>query len=169
MTTETRNTNSGIQLDLLAGTPLAPDHQGVGARQGPWPPPERGGGSPPSCSSSESALGASPAQPAAARDPRVEELRQLGLGPVWVRVAEAIGYETFLAAWSVMSANRDFMDGRNRVTIPDIGLLHQYQRNLAVKDLARRGFQPRQIREEMIRRAGLALTHWQIQHIIRDT
>lgn len=185
MTNETRNTNPEIQLDLLGQAlppPLAPP---VGGWQGLGPPPPGGGGYLSSCTGSVVAFGAA-APPAAGalddvqsnalhpadvenRDARIEELRQLGLGPVWVRVAEAIGYETFLAAWSVMSANRDFMDGRNRLTIPDISLLHTYQRNLAVKSLARRGFQPRQIRDEMLRSAGLPLSYYQIQHIIRES
>lgn len=176
MTTETRNTNPEMQLDLWAPGPLAPPAVGVGARHAAPAPPAEGGGYPSSCSSSGGGFSAAAppaptpaAAPAAAdRDPRLEELRQLGLGPVWVRVAETIGYETFVAAWAVMSANRDFMDGRNRITIPDISLLHIYQRNLAVRSLARRGFLPRQIRDEMLRTAGLALSGYQIEHIIRD-
>ncbi len=170
MTTETRNTNPEIQPDLWGATPLAPPAPGVGARHGAVAPSPQGGGYPSSCSSSGGGFSAAapPAAATAERDPRVEELRQLGLGPVWVRVAETIGYETFIAAWAVMSANREFMDGRNRITIPDISLLHIYQRNLAVRSLARRGFRPRQIRDEMLRSAGLALSPYQIQHIIRD-
>lgn len=118
-----------------------------------------------SCSTPGAPLGVAGA---AARDPRIEELRQMGLNPAWTLVADAIGYEAFIAAWTVMSANRDFMDGRNRITIPDISMLHLYQRNLLVRDLARRGFNHRQIRNEMLRTTGLALTQWQIQHIIRD-
>lgn len=92
----------------------------------------------------------------------------MGMSPVWTFVADAVGYETFLTMWTVMSSNREFMDGRNRITIPDISMLHLYQRNLLVRDLARQGYSPKQIRNEVARRAGLALTQWQIQHIIRD-
>ena len=190
MTTETRNTNPGMQLDLLAPAPSVDarngianenvsrqrlgiggneNHYQVGARQPMGAPPPGGGGYLSSCSALDVALGDAPPRSAGAeRDPRIDELRQLGLGPVWVLVAESIGYETFLAAWAVMSANPDFMDSRNRITIPNIARLHTYQRNLAVRSLARRGFLPRQIRDEMIRTAGLLLSLYQIQHIIRE-
>lgn len=145
--------------------------EGVGARQGSLPLPAGGGGSPLSCSAFAGALGA-PSAPApvapGARDPRIEELRQIGLGAVWVRVADAIGYESFLTAWSVMSSNRDFMDGRNRTTIPDISLLYRYQRNLLVRGLAKGGLNKRQIFNEVARLTGLALTENQIEHIIRN-
>lgn len=173
MNSESRNTNPDKQMSLLAQSPPGASGvdqaQGVGARQGSSLPAGRGGGSPLSCNALDAPLGA-PAAPLAAsqRDPRVEELRQIGLGAVWVRVADAIGYENFLTAWAVMSSNRDFMDGRNRTTIPDISLLYRYQRNQLVRGLASQGMNRRQIFNEVARLTGMALTDNQIEHITRD-
>ena len=91
----------------------------------------------------------------------------MGLGTVWVRVAEAIGYEAFLVVWRTISVNRDFMDKRNRVSIPDIGLLHHYQRNLLVRELASQGLVTRQIQQEMLERTGERLSKFQVEHTLR--
>lgn len=174
MSIETRSSNPGMTRSTAQGDPapgLSPaGDQGVGARQGSLPLGSGGGGSPGSCSAFAGALGAPPAPAPVSpgeRDPRVEELRQIGLGAVWVRVADAIGYENFLTAWAVMSSNRDFMDGRNRTTIPDISLLYRYQRNQLVRSLAQRGLSKKQIFNEVARLTGMALTDHQIEHIIR--
>src|SRR5688500_7812300 len=95
MGNESRNTSSGIEGH-------APGSEGVGGRQEDRAPAARGGGAPPSCSTPEVPVG--PAGAAGARDPRVEELRRMGIRPEWIKVADAIGFESFVAAWQVLAA-----------------------------------------------------------------
>ncbi len=92
----------------------------------------------------------------------------MGLGVVWVKVAEELGYEAFLAVWRTLSLNRDFMDKRNRVSIPDIGLLFHYQRNQCIRELAAHGLVPRQIQQRMLEDTGEKLSIFQVEHALRS-
>lgn len=46
------------------------------------------------------------------RDPRLDELRQLGLHHTWQKVAAEIGHDNFLKMWRILDAEPQFQDVR---------------------------------------------------------
>lgn len=139
MPNESRNTQDGIQH-------LAPLPQGVGGRQPDTPPPQQGGGYLSSCTIS----GERPsARSAAATDPRLAELREMGMHPLWIIVAASIGWDAFVRQWEVFSANMDMLDGRNRITLPSIDTYRRFQRNQTIRSMLRAGKAPKTISEEL--------------------
>jgi hypothetical protein len=126
----------------LAGSqarPGTPDPQGVGGRQPASPPGPRGGGYLSSCTTSNFR----------APDPRIDELRAMGLPGSLVRVADAIGADAFLAMWRIFDAEPSFRTekGDLEVRLRPYRSYLRYQRNRYIEELAARGCTPQQIRE----------------------
>lgn len=147
MPKQTRNTNEGIHGST-------PSQQGVGARHEDALVPQQGGGYLSSCSASGAPLGA--AAPAAGdqlveRDPRIEELRLMGVRPLWVKVADRVGFEAFIEVWRTLSDNQELLDERNRITVPTFLTYHWFQRNQVIRSLAGEGLRPSEISERMTR------------------
>ena len=129
---------------------------GVGGRQGEMPLGGRGGGYPDVCTApgprvSHSAAGA--------RDPRVDELRQLGLGPQWLELAEQIGYDAFLVVWQTLDGLSD--DDRRRVAVPRFSTWRRFQRNRLIRSLKGTGYSTRQVQQYVRRhlREEVSLRH----------
>lgn len=166
MTTKTRSAERGVQADLFGGLPpprpVTPSvrlpGRPPGARQGPLPPARAGGGSRPICTGSGAAVGrsargaagaaAAPADPPA-EDPRLAELRALGLSHVWLRVAEVIGFDAWLQAWEVMATDDAVVDDRRRVYVPPLESFMRYQRNLVIRSMAESGASVDQILQRL--------------------
>lgn len=173
MPKQTRNTNPGIPVQATQGVPVArgdatlvawtdetpvsqrlATSEGVGARHAGVPPLAEGGGYLSSCSASGAPLGAAP--PAAGdqlveRDPRIEELRLMGVRPLWVKVADRVGFEAFIEVWRTLSDNQELLDERNRITVPTFLTYHWFQRNQVIRSLAGEGLRPSEISERMTR------------------
>jgi len=119
-----RSSKSGVlgqdrQADLFG--------QGVGGRQGQGHPPAGGGGSSDNCTNFEVALGAKKNR---AADPRLGELREMGMHPRWIRIAEEIGIDAFLAVWRLLDENPPNMPGSTvYVSMPRFTRFLRYQRN----------------------------------------
>lgn len=73
----------------------------------------------------------------------------MGLRITWVQVAERIGFESFVDAWQVLTANVELLDDRGRITVPKFSTYHAFQRNQAIRTLAADGLTPREIRDEL--------------------
>ena len=94
--TEKRSSMDGMDgVDHLGGSPGT----GVGARHG-HPAPQAGGGG------YQGTRGVSKFANFAFgdRDPRIDELRTMGLQARWIRIAEAIGVDAFLAMWRILDS-----------------------------------------------------------------
>lgn len=139
---------AGPQLDLWPG--LA----GGGGSAGGVRAPARGGGYPNICTASEVRRAKRAA--GAPRDPRLDDLRAARLGPVWLRVAERIGFEAFMQVWQTLSSFPGVGDDRNRVYVPCIEKFLATQRNLLMRELIAQGLSSTQIRQELVRRLGAA-------------
>lgn len=123
---ENRSTTNGM---MAMGTELP----GVGARQEGISTPRRGGGYQDICTNSDAPLGAQKN----ARDPRIEELRKIGLGAQWTDVADAIGFDAFVAMWRALDHHAA---GENqRLYIPRFSAYARYQRNRYIQSLADAG------------------------------
>lgn len=90
----------------------------------------------------------------AARDPRLDDLRAARVGPVWLRVAERIGFEAFMQVWQTLVSFPGVGDDRNRVYVPRIEKYLATQRNLLLRELIAQGLSSSQIRQELMRRLG---------------
>lgn len=105
--------------------------------------PEHGGGYQDVCTKTLAAVGA-PAAP----DPRLAELRRVGLPQPWPRVAALLGYDDFMRLWQAM-ATVDGLGARDRVVWPKLTTYLRYQRNLLLRTLAADGLTVEQIRAQL--------------------
>lgn len=97
-----------------------------------------------------------PRRRAGGRDPRLDDLRAARVGPVWLRVAERIGFEAFMQVWQTLVSFPGVGDDRNRVYVPRIEKYLATQRNLLLRELIAQGLSSSQIRQELVRRLGTA-------------
>lgn len=150
--TETRSIGDGMaaaQLELWPGAEVG----GGSAASGPGR--IRGGGYPDTCTGLQvSKRGRARSARTGERDPRLSDLRAARVGPVWVRVAERIGFEAFMQVWQTLSSFPGVADDRNRVYIPCIEKFLAAQRNLLMRELIAQGMTSSQIRQELVRRLG---------------
>lgn len=145
------------------------DHgQGVGARHAPSPPSPTGGGYLDVCTAvdfQKKARGAEKSGAGAANDadPRLDELRRMGLQRVWINVAAAIGVDAFLAAWRVLDADPSTQhnDTSLRISLRVYRSYLRFQRNRYIEALAVEGVQPPEIRRRLERqlREQVSLRH----------
>lgn len=102
------------------------------------------------------------------RDPRLAELREIGLGQHWLRVAEEIGVDNFLATWNILSRDDRVQDDCGRVHIPSISTYLRYQRNRVIGTMAADGSTASEIRHALKGRLGYDLTERYIRKLIRE-
>lgn len=135
--------NSEGEMSGAEGLPGA-SAPGVGGRQGDSPTPGRGGGYQDSCTVLEFS------RRAPADDPRLDELRRIGLQRVWIEVAQRIGVDAFLEVWRVLDADPSSYTG-GRLVVP-LRLYRSYlrfQRNRYIEALSARGLSPREIQRRV--------------------
>ncbi len=87
------------------------------------------------------------------RDPRMTELRAMGLPSVWLRVAETIGVDAFLATWFILDAEPSFQEQAPgepiRIALRRFSSWLRFQRNRYIEALAAAGANPREIQERL--------------------
>lgn len=131
----------------------------VGGRQQSLGLRVRGGGYPDICTDSIAA-GSAPA--ARGADPRIDELRTVGLPRIWITVAQEIGFEAFMRLWHVMM-RYGHVDDRSRVVVPNFSRYTRFQRNQLVRNLAMEGLDVDEIREAVNRATGEMISESQIR------
>jgi hypothetical protein len=138
--------------------------QGVGGRHGQEAPSTGGGGYPNNCTILNFQ---NPAQKK--RDPRLDELSEMGLQRIWLTVAEQIGVDAFLQAWRILDSDRsnETADGRRLVPMRSYSSYERYQRNRYIESLARMGLNDQQIRDALEQRIGEKVTKRHICSIRR--
>lgn len=148
-----RNPSARIQPDMFGGAlPIE-----VGARHKKHHPPQERGGYPGVCTGSEKS----------SSDPRLNELRDIGLAYHWLRVAETIGVDAFLDMWRVLDENNLGRVGLRepvRIRVPLFDRWTKHQRNCLIESLSSENLSPEAILAELSK-AGFALTKRQLQEI----
>lgn len=152
MTASRQKRSSSAGIEHEASRP-----HGVGGRQRSAAPARRGGGYPDICTTEGSLV----------RDPRLAELREIGLGRHWLRVAEEIGVDNFLATWHILSRDDSVQDDCGRVHIPSISTYLRYQRNRVIGTMAADGSTAGEIQQALKERLGYDLTESYIRQLIR--
>ena len=76
-------------------------------------------------------------------DPRLETLRDMGIGSTWLRIAEVVGYEAFMGIWMILGEEKDYV----RVRMPAYSKYLRYQRNQLIKKLSGEGLRSDQIKK----------------------
>ena len=101
-----------------SGTAENAHAQGVGARQTNPSASAAGGGYLEIYTFSEFGFRPSEKNRAAApeKDPRLQQLREIGLNHIWQEVAGAIGYDNFIKMWQIL-------DGHDEIRRPDGAIL----------------------------------------------
>lgn len=162
MTEKRSPDDENAQLSLL---PTAPG-PGVGARQ---PPPglhPGGGGYQGVCMGSKFEKKIGEAEKNAAHDPRLDELRAMGLQRAWVAAAEAVGVDAVLAVWRILDADpSSSYDGTTlRVPLRAWRTYLRYQRNRYIDSLRDLGLRPHEIQRRLQQQLGERVS---ISHIKR--
>lgn len=136
----------------------------VGGRQQGRPVPGEGGGYLDVCISSGSRLKKSE------RDPRLDELEQIGLDVRWLRIAHVVGVDRFLEIWQILDEeNIDLPPGERdptRIRVPLFAGWMRLQRNKLVQALAEEGHRPPEIRRQIQRTLCESLSERHITRII---
>jgi hypothetical protein len=85
------------------------------------------------------------------RDPRLNELAEIGLPAVWLDIAEITGFDAFLTIWRMLSEHNGCQhDGGAR--LPKLRYYPaylRYQRNRYISALAKQGLPPAAIQTEL--------------------
>ncbi|MBU1652647.1 hypothetical protein KKA00_10530, partial [bacterium] len=102
------------------------------------------------------------------RDPRLDELHQMGLQRAWLEVADIIGVDNFLAMWRLLdSAFQSSMEdyGRTLVPIRAYRSYLKFQRNRYIHTLIKMGFKTHEILEKLRTQLGEEITVRQVDRI----
>lgn len=160
---EKRNPSPGTAPLTTPGTPPPPP---LGARQDSPPPPAGGGGylSTRGCTNSDFEL---------PEDPRLADLRRIGLPRAWLMVAETVGVDAFLEVWRRLSSE-DFGGHIRRDTggtrMPELRSYDsylRYQRNRYIDALAARGLSAADVRRAVARNLREPLDEKHVFKIMR--
>lgn len=143
-----------------------PHDQGVGARQADPALPILGGGYQDVCTAVEFQKNARRAEKNAPRDPRLDDLRAMGLQRAWIRGAEEIGVDAVLALWRILDADpQSSYDGTTlRVPLRAWRTYLRYQRNRYIEQLRDIGHGPHEIQRRLARQMGERVS---VSHIKR--
>ncbi|PHS25942.1 MAG: hypothetical protein COA83_04580 [Methylophaga sp.] len=102
------------------------------------------------------------------RDPRLDELADMGIGGFWRSLADDIGFDAFMVVWNSLSCHASGGDDGHRVYIPRYDAFMRYQRNRMILSLSSTGLKARDIRERVISdlREHVSINH--INKLIRQ-
>lgn len=136
--TEKRNRlRETAQLDLFIQARVQSDGAGVGARQAAGGYADHGGGYQEMCGTQNFG--------APVTDPRLDELKRLGLPRAWLLIAETVGFDAWMEVWRRLSSaefnewvRRD-TGGTRMPTLRSYDSYLRYQRNRYIEALAARG------------------------------
>lgn len=153
----------GNAIDSQVARPAASGNANesqVGGRQECLRLAPRGGGYPDICMPTDAALSA----PARAADPRLAELRRVGLPRIWISVAQAIGFDAFVAMWRVLMQG-GHIDERCRVVVPNYSKYLRFQRNQLVRQLILDGYGVQEIQAQLLQTTGETLSEYHIRRV----
>lgn len=160
-----RNSNTGIDQRTGGGPCHGGVSQGVGGRHKGEGPPVGGGEYLDVCAKTADPL---KGPKKFARDPRLNELREMGLAGHWVDIAESIGVDNFVTVWQILDQADHIEDVGSglRVWVPRYKLFLRYQRNRLIQSLAQSGESVKKIRAIIKKNINESLTSRHIGRII---
>lgn len=143
---------------------IARSSEGVGGRQASSIPSAGGGGYLNKCT----VLNFDPDAEQKKRDPRLDELREMGLPRPWVEVGEAIGVDALMKTWRILDRDQSSHSENGRMLVPmrRYSTFLRYQRNRYIEALNSQGMKPKEIREKINAQLGEQLS---LCHILRIT
>lgn len=103
------------------------------------------------------------------RDPRLDELREMGLNGFWRSLAEQIGYDAFMLVWAAMSDQASQCDDGHRLYIPSFESYLRYQRNRYILALANSGSRPKEIKQRVVEDLNEDIHEMHISRLVRQT
>lgn len=130
----------------------------VGGRQRPLRLPAGGGG----YQNVHTPTGAAVGARRAAADPRLAELRRVGLPRIWITIANAIGFDAFMAQWQILMQH-GHVDDRNRIVVPNLQRYMRFQRNQLIRQLVLDGLCLDEIRQRVQEATGEMLSESHIR------
>lgn len=137
--------------------------EGVGGRQADLFPSEGGGGYLDECTSSKVLEGA-----------KIRELCDMGLPAIWIRIAEAIGYDNFLQMWRILETAAELREIRRsenesmiEVQLRRYTSFQRYQRNRWIETLAANGLPNAVIQQAVKQRLGEKLDRSHIRRLAK--
>jgi len=159
---EKRSPSEGSAQPDLFASPMA---EGVGGRQEEVAPPPGGGGYLQNCRVFK--FSAPPPQKSA-RDPRLQELHDLGLQRVWLEVAETIGVDSFMQMWRILDADPAcrHSDGLLEITLKKHSAYLRHVRNRMIRRLHGTST-TEQIRKRVLEQFGEELSLRHIERIAK--
>lgn len=90
----------------------------------------------------------------------------MGVRPIWILGADAIGYDAFIRFWQTISANEDLLDERNRVTIPTFDTYLRYQRNQVIRSLASQHSDAKSLCEDLREKHSIELSLSAVKRVL---
>ncbi|MGR2663092.1 hypothetical protein ACUXVY_16035 [Chromobacterium haemolyticum] len=139
--------------------------KGVGGRHRQGQPLAGGGGYLDDCPFSEFPDGAKKNR---ARDPRLDDLRRMGMHHSWQRVAEEIGMDAFLVMWRILDAEDQWRHpkGGLELTLRRYKSYEHFQRDMYIFQLRQAGVSIVEIREKLLSAFGVKLECSRIKSIL---
>ncbi|MGE4241764.1 hypothetical protein [Ramlibacter sp.] len=98
---------------------------------------------------------------------KIRELEVMGMPGVWIDVARAIGYESFMTMWRILDRSlvlRSESESMIEVKLRRLSSFHRFQRNRFIECLVTMGFDDKAIQEMVARQLGETLS---LSHIFR--
>jgi len=92
-----------------------------------------------------------------AMDPRISQLKKMGLDWKWIRIAESMGFDSFLQMWTMMSELFDNDRSCIRASIPHVKKLIRFQRNMVINELHSQGHDIQYIHDEIQTIYGISM------------
>ena len=101
-----------------------------------------------------------------ALDPRISQLKKMGLDWKWIKIAENIGFDAFLNMWTLMSDLFDDDRSCIRASIPHVKKLIRFQRNMLIQNLHAQGKDIQAIGDEVQNTYDITMPHSTIRDVI---
>ena len=156
-------TRSAAPAPARSPAPALHDSEGVGARQRDLFASGEGGGYLNECTSSKIWEKA-----------KLNELAEMGLPSVWLRVAAAVGYDNFLIFWRILDAAAEVREVRRsdnesmiEVSLRRYSSFKRHQRNRYIETLAAMGLPNALIQQEVKRKLGEKLDRSHIRRLAK--
>ncbi|MEN6082852.1 hypothetical protein, partial [Chromobacterium piscinae] len=103
-----------------------------------------------------------------ARDPRLDELRAMGMHHCWQKVAAEIGMDAFLAMWRILDSEEQWRHpkGGLELTLRRYRSYEHHQRDAYIKQLANIGLSALDVRKRLTDALGVSLEVKRIKEVI---
>lgn len=102
-------------------------------------------------------------------DPRLDELREIGLPKPWLDIAGEIGFDALLSVWHKLSSYASDQDNRHYVYVPRFSRWTRRQRNMTITALSATGLSNKLIQAKIVDQVGEFVSIAHIKRIISQS